>query len=61
MKRHNKRIPSKESWNRYYKKCELVGLDFLEIDTYLLGRELKKSIRIDQTFEVNDEFLEIIL
>lgn len=42
------------------KKCELVGLDFLEIDTYVLGRELKKSGRIDRTVEVIDEFLEII-
>lgn len=43
------------------KKCELVGLDFLEIDTYVLGRELKKSGRIDRTVEVVDEFLEIII
>ncbi|MBA7632386.1 hypothetical protein ES703_39932 [subsurface metagenome] len=43
------------------KKCELVGLDFLEIDTYVLGRELKKSGRIDRTAEVIDEFLEIII
>ena len=43
------------------KKCELVGLDFLEIDTYVLGRELKKSGRIDQTAEVIDEFLEIMI
>lgn len=41
-------------------KCELIGLDFLEIDTYVLGRELKKSGRIDKTAEVIDEFLDII-
>jgi hypothetical protein len=39
----------------------LIGIDFLEIDTYVLGRELKKSGRKDQTVEVIDEFLEIIL
>jgi arginase family enzyme len=43
------------------KSCELIGLDFLEIDTYVLGRELKKSGRVDKTVEVIDEFLEIIL
>ncbi|TFG30585.1 MAG: hypothetical protein EU532_00420 [Promethearchaeota archaeon] len=42
------------------KKCELIGLDFLEIDTYILGRELKKSGKKDMTPEVIDEFLEII-
>ncbi len=41
--------------------CELIGLDFLEIDIYVLGRELKKSGRKDRTVEVIDEFLEIIL
>ena len=43
------------------KKCELIGLDFLEIDTYILGRELKKSGRIDRTAEVIDEFLQILI
>ena len=41
-------------------KSELIGLDFLEIDTYVLGRELKKSGAKDRTAEVIDEFLEII-
>ena len=41
--------------------CELIGLDFLEIDTYVLGRELKKSGRKDRTVEVIDEFLKIII
>ena len=43
------------------KKCEIIGLDFLEIDTYVLGRELKKSGRIDRTVEVIDEFLQILI
>ncbi|MFX0070047.1 MAG: arginase family protein [Candidatus Hermodarchaeota archaeon] len=42
------------------KKCELIGLDILEIDTYLLGIELKKSGRKDQTVRVIDNFLNII-
>ena len=42
------------------KKCELIGIDFLEIDTYILGREFKKSGAKDRTVEVIDEFLEII-
>ncbi|MHA1525522.1 MAG: hypothetical protein ACTSQD_00700, partial [Promethearchaeota archaeon] len=41
--------------------CQLIGLDFLEIDTYVLGRELKKSGRKDRTVEVIDEFLKIII
>jgi len=41
--------------------CELIGLDFLEIDTYLLRRELKKSGTKDRTVEVIDEFLKIII
>ncbi|MFX1453386.1 MAG: arginase family protein [Promethearchaeota archaeon] len=43
------------------KKCELIGLDFLEIDTYVLGRELKKSGKTDRTVEVIDEFLQILI
>jgi hypothetical protein len=43
------------------KHCELIGLDFLEIDTYIFGRELKKSGKKDMTPEVIDEFLKIIL
>jgi arginase family enzyme len=43
------------------KNSQLVGLDILEIDTYILGRQLKKSGKKDMTPEVIDEFLNIIL
>ena len=43
------------------KKSDLIGLDFLEIDTYIFGREFKKSGKKDMTAEVIDEFLKIIL
>jgi len=43
------------------KKCELIGLDIMEIDTHLLNREFPKSGRRDMTIEVVDEFLEILI
>jgi arginase family enzyme len=43
------------------KNCELIGIDFLEIDTYIIGREFKKSGTKDHTVDVIDEFLKIIL
>ena len=42
------------------KKCNLIGIDILEIDTYMLGKILKKSGRTDKTIEVIDKFLKII-
>ncbi len=39
----------------------LVGMDVMEIETYLLNKELKKSGRKDQTVELIDEFLEALL
>lgn len=43
------------------KRCELIGLDVMEIDTHLLSRVFPKSGRIDQTVEVVDDFLEIFI
>lgn len=43
------------------KKCELIGLDVMEIETHLLSRIFPKSGRIDQTVEVIDEFLEFFI
>ncbi len=39
------------------KKCELIGLDIMEIETHLLGKLFPKSGRKDQTVEVVDDFL----
>jgi len=43
------------------KKCELIGLDIMEIETHLLNREFPKSGRKDLTIEVVDKFLEILI
>ena len=43
------------------KRCELIGLDVMEIDTHLLSRVFPKSGRIDQTVEVIDEFLDFFI
>ncbi len=43
------------------KKCTLVGLDVMEIETQVLGKELKRSKRRDETPEVVDGFLKILL
>jgi arginase family enzyme len=42
------------------KNCALIGLDLMEIETYMLNRELKKSGERDRTTEVVDDFLNII-
>ncbi len=39
----------------------LVGMDIMEMETYVLNKELKKSGRKDRTIEVIDEFLEALL
>ena len=41
-------------------KIEIVGLDVMEIETHVLGKELKKSGRQDKTIEVVDDFLRIL-
>lgn len=38
-------------------KCELIGLDIMEIETHLLNRVFPKSGRKDLTIEVVDNFL----
>ncbi|MHA2281946.1 MAG: arginase family protein [Promethearchaeota archaeon] len=43
------------------KKIELIGLDIMEIETYLLNRVFPKSGRIDQTIKVVDSFLDAII
>jgi len=43
------------------KKCELIGLDIMEIETHLLNRIFPKSGREDLTVEVVDDFLEILI
>jgi len=43
------------------KKCELIGIDIMEIETHLLNREFPKSGRKDLTVEVVDDFLEILM
>ncbi|MFX1274618.1 MAG: arginase family protein [Promethearchaeota archaeon] len=43
------------------KKCELIGLDVMEIDIHLLGKSFPKSGRKDLTVEVVDEFLDVLL
>ena len=40
------------------KNCELIGLDIMEINTYLLGKTYPKSERNDLTIEVVDEFID---
>ena len=42
------------------KECTIIGIDILEIDTYMIGKTLKKSGRTDKTIEVVDQFLNII-
>lgn len=41
------------------KGCILVGLDFMEIETHMLGKELKKSRRMDKTMDVIEKFLSL--
>ena len=43
------------------KKCELIGLDMMEIETHLLNRDFPKSGRKDLTVEVVDDFLEVLM
>ena len=41
------------------KNCELIGLDIVETEIYMLGKELKRANRKDKTIEVIDEFLNV--
>lgn len=43
------------------KKCKLIGLDVMEIETHLLNKVFPKSGRIDKTIEVIDNFLEVFI
>ncbi|MHA1273657.1 MAG: arginase family protein [Promethearchaeota archaeon] len=43
------------------KKCNLIGLDIMEIETYMLNKKLKKSGESDKTIELIDDFLNIFL
>jgi arginase family enzyme len=43
------------------RKCDLIGLDVMEVETHLLGREFPKSGRKDLTVEVVDEFLKFFI
>ncbi len=43
------------------KKVELVGLDIMEVETYFLNLKLKKFGKADNTIEIMDKFLEILL
>jgi arginase family enzyme len=43
------------------KKNDLIGLDIMEIETHLLNGVFPKSRRKDQTIEVIDNFLDILL
>jgi len=43
------------------KNCELIGLDIMEIDTYLLEKIFPKSGRKDLTIEVVDDFIDNFL
>jgi len=43
------------------KNCELIGLDIMEIDTFLLGKSFPKSGRKDLTIEVVDELIDYFL
>ncbi|MFX0134955.1 MAG: arginase family protein [Candidatus Hodarchaeota archaeon] len=43
------------------KKVELVGLDIMEVETYFLNVKLKKFGKTDNTIEIMDKFLEILL
>jgi arginase family enzyme len=47
---------------RYMKvrNCDLIGLDIMEVETYMLNKELKKSAKKDKTIELVDDFLEVI-
>jgi len=47
---------------RYMKvrNCDLIGLDVMEVETYMLNKELKKSAKKDKTIELVDDFLEVI-
>ncbi|MBN1799958.1 MAG: arginase family protein [Candidatus Lokiarchaeota archaeon] len=40
--------------------CELIGLDFMEIDTFLLNRYFPKTQRKDSTIEIIDALLKIL-
>ncbi|MFW9894582.1 MAG: arginase family protein [Candidatus Thorarchaeota archaeon] len=42
-------------------KIDLIGLDIMEIETHLLNKSFPKSGRKDQTINVVDNFLDIIL
>jgi len=42
------------------KNCALIGLDVMEIETYMLNKELKKSGEKDRTVEFVNDFLNII-
>jgi len=41
------------------RNSNLIGVDLMEIETYMLNKELKKSGRKDNTIELCDEFLKI--
>ncbi len=43
------------------KKLDLMGLDIVEIETYLLNKDFPKSGRVDQTVKVVDNLLDILL
>lgn len=43
------------------KKIDLIGMDIMEIETYLLNRAFPKSGRIDQTVQVIDSFLDVFI
>ena len=43
------------------KKIDLIGLDIMEIETYLLNRVFPKSGRTDQTIKVIDSFLDVFI
>ncbi|MFW9823713.1 MAG: arginase family protein [Candidatus Thorarchaeota archaeon] len=45
----------------YSNKIDLIGLDIMEIETHLLNKSFPKSRRKDQTINVVDNFLDIIL
>jgi arginase family enzyme len=43
------------------KNLDLIGLDIMEIETYLLNKSFPKSRRVDQTVRVIDSLLDILL
>ncbi len=43
------------------RKCDLIGLDVMEVEIHLLGREFPKSGRKDLTVEIVDEFLNFFI